>query len=102
MNSTTITAILNLVNALLPTIEAAGAALIQDAQQLIADVRASSNATPEQLQTAQQLGAQADAKQDAVYAALKQQQAQDAAAATGQGLAPAEDAGADQQTEASD
>lgn len=76
MNSASITAILNILVALLPTIEAEGASLLADARQIISDVNGSSNATPEQLQAAAALSAQADARQDAIYAAL---QAQDAA-----------------------
>lgn len=80
MNSTTITAILNIIQALLPTIESTGQALLTDASQLLNDVTSSGNATPEQLVAAQQLSVQADAKQDAIYAALKAQQATDTAA----------------------
>jgi len=77
MNPTTINAILNLLAAMLPTIEQYGAALVEDAQRILADIQAGT-ATPEQLAQAAQLSAQADAKQDAIYAALQAQDAADA------------------------
>jgi hypothetical protein len=71
MDSATVTAVINLVTALLPTIEAGAVALIADVQQLLATANASTDATPEQLATVQQLIAASDAAQDKAFAAYE-------------------------------
>lgn len=78
MNAATITTIINLVQALLPTIEQYGAAILADVQQLIAAARDPHAATPDQLKALADLSAQCDAKQDAIYAALQAQQTAEA------------------------
>jgi hypothetical protein len=73
MNSTTITAIINLVTALLPTLEAGAVTLYADVKQLLADANASGAATPDQVSQVQSLDAASDAaleKAHAAYAAL--------------------------------
>lgn len=79
MNQTTITAIINLVVALLPTLEAGAVTLIADVQNLLATANASTDATPEQLATVQQLIAASDAAQDKAFAAYEAMKAAAAA-----------------------
>lgn len=75
MNSTTITALLNVVEALIPTITAGASTLFADVKTILADVQGSPNVTDDQLTQAQALNAASDAAQDAAYKAY---QAQDA------------------------
>lgn len=71
MNSATVQAIINLVTALLPLIESGAVAPYDDAKTLLDDVHATTDATPEQLATAESLAEAADAAQEKAYAAYQ-------------------------------
>jgi hypothetical protein len=69
MNSTTVTAILSLAEALLPILETGAVTIYNDIKQLLADAQNSGAATPDQITQAQQLDAASDAALDAAHAA---------------------------------
>lgn len=69
MTQETIAAILNLIQAMLPTLEAGAVALYSDIKQLTNDAKNAGAATPEQVAQAEQLDAASDAALDAAHAA---------------------------------
>lgn len=71
MSSSEITAILNLVAAIMPMIEQGAITLVADVQRLLSRVHASADATPAQIDQAKQLYAASDAAQDKAYAAYQ-------------------------------
>ena len=78
MDSTTITAILNLITAMLPMLEQGAVTLYGDVKQLLADAENSGAATPDQYTAIAAANAASDAaleKAHAAYDALKAKQA---------------------------
>ncbi len=71
MSAAEITAILNLVAAIMPTLEQGAIALYADVQTLLSRVNSSTDATADDIATAQALLAQSDAAQDKAFAAYE-------------------------------
>lgn len=71
MSKSEITALINLVVALLPLIEKGAIALLADIRLLLSAASSSTDATPEQLAQVQELLALSDAAQDTAYAAYR-------------------------------